>query len=85
MSLDVVIKTKAQRALLKLPWADRERVEARIDADAAAPAGLQHDVKPMVGTAAAFRLRVGVWRVIFERDGECMIVTRVAHRREVYR
>jgi mRNA interferase RelE/StbE len=76
----------ADRALEKLPLRDRERVEQRIDA-------LADDPRPpqctrLVGTnPKAYRLRQGDYRVVYEVDDEALevTVTRVAHRRDVYR
>lgn len=31
-----------------------------------------------------FRLRVGDWRLIFDQEGETIIVMSVGHRREIY-
>ncbi len=57
----------------------------RLDDYASEPRASRHDVVPMIGMRDIFRLRVGDWRVIFRVEGETMMVTRVAHRREVYR
>ncbi len=83
--MQVRLGPRATKELLDLPRADRDRIEARIAAYAADPASRFHDVKPIVGTVGGFRLRVGIWRVLFELDGDRMNVKRVAHRREAYR
>jgi mRNA-degrading endonuclease RelE of RelBE toxin-antitoxin system len=31
------------------------------------------------------RLRIGDWRVIYAVEGDTLVVTRIAHRREAYR
>jgi mRNA interferase RelE/StbE len=82
--VELVTKRSAQKELLKLPAADRARVEARVEAYATDPTGAHHDVVPMMGRVNTYRLRVGDWRVIFEIEDQKMTVTRVAHRREVY-
>jgi mRNA interferase RelE/StbE len=76
----------ADRALAKLPARDRERVEQRI-------AILGNDPRPpqsrrLVGAGTrAYRLRQGDYRVVYEVDDDALevTVTRVAHRRDVYR
>ena len=77
----------ADRALARLPARDRERVEQRI-------ATLADDPRPpqsrrLVGAGArAYRLRQGDHRVVYEVDDdalEVVTVTRIAHRRDVYR
>ncbi|MBI1952556.1 MAG: type II toxin-antitoxin system RelE/ParE family toxin [Candidatus Omnitrophica bacterium] len=43
-------------------------------------------IKLLVGVAPRhFRLRVGDYRVIYRIEGSCVVVVRVAHRREAYR
>lgn len=76
----------ADRALKKLPVRDRERVEQRIDALAADPRPPQSE--RLVGPApSAYRLRQGNYRIVYEVDDEALevTITRVAHRRNVYR
>lgn len=49
-------------------------------------AGTRADVKRLKGeNPARYRLRVGDWRVIFERRVDDLTVLRVLHRREAYR
>ena len=43
------------------------------------------DIKPMHGDKTGWRLRSGDWRLIFDRDGDTLIVRRAGHRREIYR
>ena len=78
----------ADRAPARLPGRDRERVEQRI-------ATLADDPRPpqsrrLVGAGArAYRLRQGDHRVVYEVDDDALevvvTVTRIAHRRDVYR
>jgi len=46
---------------------------------------LKGDVKTLTDSTPEFRLRVGDYRVLFEIEGETIIVYRVRHRREAYR
>jgi mRNA interferase RelE/StbE len=46
---------------------------------------LKGDVKHLTDSTPEFRLRVGDYRVLFEIEGETIIVYRVRHRREAYR
>jgi mRNA interferase RelE/StbE len=75
----------AWRAIKKLPRAARARilVAAETLADEPRPPGA---VK-LVGEAAAWRIRVGDYRLIYEVEDEYLLVTviRAAHRREAYR
>jgi mRNA interferase RelE/StbE len=46
----------------------------------------QGDVKKLKGSDREYRLRVGNWRVRFERlDSQTYVILRVLHRRDAYR
>jgi mRNA interferase RelE/StbE len=47
-------------------------------------AGLTGDIKRMTNFRPAYRRRVGDYRVLFDIDGDTIIVYRVRHRREAY-
>jgi mRNA-degrading endonuclease RelE of RelBE toxin-antitoxin system len=87
-SLKVELSSRARRDLRALDHAPRARVMEAIARYADTGHG---DVVHLKGTnRPGFRLRVGVWRVLFELDeltGELhvMLVQRVLHRREAYR
>jgi mRNA interferase RelE/StbE len=70
----------ATRQWTKLSTAVRARIRTRLEAFAATGHG---DVKTLKGRAGA-RLRVGDWRVIFDQDGETIVVVAVGHRRDIY-
>lgn len=46
---------------------------------------LNGDVKKLTNFTPEYRLRVGVYRVLFEVDGGRVVVYRVRHRKDVYR
>ena len=46
--------------------------------------GLTGDIKRLTNFRPAYRLRVGDYRVLFDVDGDTIIVYRVRHRREAY-
>ncbi len=45
---------------------------------------LQGDVKKLANFVPEYRLRVGVYRVLFETDGDKIIIYRIRHRKEAY-
>jgi mRNA interferase RelE/StbE len=47
--------------------------------------GLAGDVKRLTNFTPEYRLRVGDWRVMFEVDGDCIIVHHVSHRSDAYK
>ena len=85
MTYRVEFTSSAQREFLRLPKADRQRVGQRIDAlaDNPRPAGC---VK-LAGASMLWRIRCGDYRVVYAIEDATLIVaiTRVAHRRQVYR
>ncbi|NVO14479.1 MAG: type II toxin-antitoxin system RelE/ParE family toxin [Rhodoplanes sp.] len=76
----IVFTPAATRQWTKLSTTVRGRIRARLEAFAATGHG---DVKALKGRAGT-RLRVGDWRVIFDRDGETIVVVAVGHRRDIY-
>lgn len=76
------LKPKAVKDLKSISLKDRERI---IDKVEALEDGLQGDVKKLTNYTPEYRLRSGVWRVLFEVEGSRIIVYRVLHRKETYR
>jgi mRNA interferase RelE/StbE len=85
MSYRVIVKPSAQKDVARLPRAVQRRVLdglARIEANPRAPGSAK-----LAGAKAAYRVRVGDWRIVYEIDDgrRIVYVTIIAHRREVYR
>ena len=76
--MKIVYQSAARKALKRLPKNLALRIVTAIDK---LPQG---DVTRLKGRDD-YRLRVGEWRVIFERDGETISVTAIAPRGGVYR
>lgn len=85
MSYRIEWVVSAEREFLRLPKPERRRIAVRVEAlaDKPRPAGC---VK-LSGAANLWRIRVGDYRVIYAiHDAvEVLTVTRVGHRRDVYR
>ena len=84
-SYQVRIRRSAEKDLRKRPSTTARRVWAKIRS-------LQRQATPsasekLAGSTNEYRLRVGVYRILYEvdREGESVDVFRVAHRREAYR
>jgi mRNA interferase RelE/StbE len=81
----VEIARRALKALTALPRGEQQRVRAAIDllADNPRPPGCTK----LVGEDDAYRVRVGVYRIVYEvfNDRLLVRVVRVGHRRDVYR
>lgn len=82
--MEVVFYRRARKELRELPKADRDSVLERLQAYASDPDDPQHAVPALAGEAPVSRLRVGAWRVLFDRTGDRIEVCRVRHRRELY-
>ena len=81
MRYRVEILQTARRDLRDLPLRDAERVLARVEQLAE---GLAGDVKKLQGFTVGYRLRVGDYRVLFDLDGDRVLVQRIRNRREAY-
>ena len=82
MTYRVELKPRAVKDLKALSVSDRRRVLAGIET---LQNNLAGDVKRLTNFTPEFRLRVGSYRVLFEVNGDRVIVYRIMHRRIVYR
>ncbi len=82
----VLITRRAQKDLDAITRVDRENIAEKIALLGQDPDHPVLDVKKLSGSPF-YRLRVGDWRVIFDRKNAVRIIEiiRVRHRREVYR
>lgn len=84
----VIITKFAQKQLLKLGAVIRERIAEHIGMLANDPDNPALDIKKLTNDPEAkLRLRVGKYRVKFNRDNGIRIVeiVRVGHRKEIYK
>ena len=84
MTYRIEITRKAQRELGKLPRKGQEQIKQAIDS-------LAHNPRPrgtvkMEGEEHTYRIRVGVYRVVYDIYDDVLIVEviRVGHRQGVY-
>lgn len=73
----------ALKQFMALPTTAQAAIEAKLDLLAAQPSALANQVKALKGVAA-FRLRVGTYRVIFKDADTILTVLAVGHRKNVY-
>jgi mRNA interferase RelE/StbE len=83
---DITLGKQALKYLVRMRPADGKRVRVALDRLAANPDRQDMDIKPLQGRPA-FRLRVGNYRVIFQRDDviRVLAVERIAPRGDVYK
>ncbi|MCC6472309.1 MAG: type II toxin-antitoxin system RelE/ParE family toxin [Burkholderiales bacterium] len=86
MSYTVLIKRQAKRKLESLPAPERARIAQKIHQLGLDPDDPALNVQPLVGEHY-FRLRVGTWRVIFDRQDELRVVSieRIKPRGDAYK
>ncbi|MBI2831224.1 MAG: type II toxin-antitoxin system RelE/ParE family toxin [Chloroflexi bacterium] len=82
MKYAVKFKPRAVKDVESLTPPIRSRVIKKIEEMSD---NLKGDVKHLTDSTPEFRLRVGDYRVLFEMEGETIIVYRVRHRKEAYR
>jgi mRNA interferase RelE/StbE len=88
MKYSVEITNQAHKQLMALQQNSRERVAERIADLGNNPDNSALDVKPLKGDPEArFRLRVGVYRVKFNREDKLKIISiiRIVDRKEAYK
>ena len=85
MEYRIEFRPAAVRDLASLDRSMREKIAAKIDS-------LEQDPRPigvekLQGRDKRYRLRVGVYRVIYEIKDDILLVlvVRIGHRREIYR
>lgn len=74
MSYTLLIKKQAKKALQSVPQPDRTRITEKIVLLGENPDNASLDIKKLQGEPY-FRLRVGQWRIIFDRDNEVKIIS----------
>ncbi|MEO8669416.1 MAG: type II toxin-antitoxin system RelE/ParE family toxin [Bauldia sp.] len=79
----VVYASEALRTLSRMPANVARTIRARIERYAADPASLANNVKKLRGRPG-YRLRVGDWRVIFDRDGSVLSILQIGPRGGIY-
>lgn len=81
----LVLSAPVAKQLFGVPADVRDKLRAKLEAIAAAPAERHAGVVALQGQAGVFRVRQGDWRAVFSIVDGDVVVDRVAHRREVYR
>lgn len=74
MSYTVRIRKQAKRKLRSLPRPERQRIGEKVHKLGLNPDAKELGVKKLEGEEDLFRLRVGGWRVIFDRQGELRVI-----------
>lgn len=85
MAYRLLYKKPAVKAIQKLPVQVRDRLKLKIEWFANQDNPLEYS-KPLIKPSdAQYRFRVGSYRILFDVEGQTIIILYVQHRREVYR
>jgi mRNA interferase RelE/StbE len=82
MNYSIDFKPRALKDLKKLPSQESRRIVEKIELLRNDLAG---DVKRLTNFTPEYRLRVGDYRVLFETEGQSVVIYRVLHRKDAYR
>ena len=74
MHYEIIIKKQAKKTLLSLPNNQKQRIAEKIQWLGENPDDKKLDVKKLVGSPY-YRLRVGDWRIIYDRDDRIQIIS----------
>ena len=75
---------EALRAMARMPRNTRDLIRDKLVQYAENPATLANNVKKLQGFDDRYRLRVGDWRVIFDVEGNVIMVAKVVPRGRAY-
>ena len=79
----IVYTSRAAKDISKLDAVTKERIGVTLERYAEAPLDYARKmVDPILGT---YRFRIGDYRVIFDIEGDEIIILCLGHRREIYR
>ncbi|MDQ3397052.1 MAG: type II toxin-antitoxin system RelE/ParE family toxin [Deinococcota bacterium] len=81
MTYQLTFIKRADKDLRQLPLEVQARIVVRLKGLRQDLAG---DVKKLTNHTPEYRLRVGDYRVLFEVDGDVIVVHRVRHRKDAY-
>ncbi len=76
---------QAERMFLRLPKDIQRRIILKIEHYLKQPNPLIFAKRIAGSVAASYRFQVGDYRVIFDWENNCILITKVGHRKEVYR
>lgn len=82
MQYHVELKPQAIKDGKKIPKTQLRRIFEKIEA---LQDNLTGDVKRLTNFSPEYRLRVGSYRILFEIEGESVIVYRILHRKQAYK
>ncbi len=83
MAYSLLYTKTAARDIQKLDNVSKKRLKKKLEQYAKTP--LTYTKKLTDSKIGSYRWRIGNYRVIFDLDGQNIVILRVGHRREIYR
>lgn len=86
MKYQVLFKPTAVKDLRKLPTTLQKRIKEKLEFYLSQGEPLDYAVQ-LVGNkeSGEYRFRVGDYRLVFDKEGDSLIILYIEHRRDVYR
>lgn len=81
MIYQIEFKTRAAKDMKSFTPEDRRRIMSKIEA---LQNNLAGDVKRLTNFTPEYRLRVGDYRILFETQGDKVLIYRIKHRKDAY-
>ena len=81
MIYQIEFKPRAIKDMKSFTPEDRRRIMSKIEA---LQNNLSGDVKRLTNFTPEYRLRVGDYRILFETEGDKVLIYRIKHRRDAY-
>lgn len=81
MIYQIEFKPRALKDMKSFAQEDRRRIMSKIEA---LQNNLSGDVKRLTNFTPEYRLRVGDYRILFETEGDKVLIYRIKHRKDAY-
>jgi mRNA interferase RelE/StbE len=82
---ELVYSKEATKSLRKISKSVAKRICLKLEKVAKDPYAKNNNLKPLKGSTANYRLRIGDWRVLYTLSKKQIIIVEIATRGEVYK
>ena len=76
---------RAERLFLKLPENVQQRIVEKLEFYLKSPNPLLFAKRLSGSSTPAYRFQIGDYRVVFDWEGNSILITKVGHRKDIYR
>ena len=85
MGYRYAVTKRAHKDIARLDAVAKRRLKTKLEFYIAQDNPLDFALRLVEATEGSYRFRIGSYRVVFDVDGDVIVILRVQHRREVYR